>query len=271
MQNLKKVTLISTLSFLTYIFSSVAHAEQRDAYDIMKKVDERYTGDTNLSNATLSIIDAKNRERTRQLKMFGFERKEVEKSLIFFESPSDVKGTSYMAYDWEDEKKEDDTWLYLPALQKIKRVAASEESGKFMGSDFSYADINGLDFEDYDYEILEQSADVDGHDCWVIRSTPKSIDIIRKTGYTGATSWVRKDIYMAVKAVIDVKKARKVKYFAAKDIEEIQGVWTAQTLQMVTTRNNKRENSSVIKFFDIRYNQDIDEGLFDTQAMQRGI
>ena len=252
-------------------FSLHGHAYDEASYEIMKKVDERYTGDSNLSKAVLSIIDKQQRARTRNLKLFGLENNEVEKSLIFFMSPTDVQGTAYMTYDWDDEKKEDDSWLYLPAMQKIKRVASSEESGKFMGSDFSYADINGLDLEDFNYDLLKESELVDGHDCWVIRSTPKDERIVKKTGYTGATSWVRKDIFITVKSIIDVKKARRTKYFAAKDIQKIQGIWTALTLQMVTTRNGKRENSSVLKISDVIYNEAVDEGMFDTQAMQRGL
>lgn len=262
---------LSLLTVLLSLISTPAFSESLSASEIMKRVDDRYTGDTSMSSAVLNIIDRRERQRTRDLKMFNLEKNEVEKSLIFFMSPAEVQDTAYMTFDWEDESKEDDSWLYLPAMQKIKRVASSEESGKFMGSDFSYADINGLDFEDFNYSLVNETEVVDGHECWVIRSTPKDDRIIKKTGYTGATSWIRKDIYFSVKAIIDVKKANRVKYFAAKNIENIQGVWTAQTLQMVTTRNGKRENSSLIELSDIVYNEEVDESLFDTQAMQRGI
>lgn len=242
-----------------------------DATAIMKKVDERYTGETNKSQAQLVLIDKRDRERVRDLKMFSIEKDEVEKSLIFFMSPSDVLGTAYMSFDWQDESKEDDAWLYLPALQQIQRVADSEESGYFMGSDFSYADINGLDFEDFDYELIKESELVDGHDCWIIKSTPKNADIIDKTGYLSAQSWIRKDIFFMVKSIINVKKGKRVKYFAAKDIEEIQGIWTAQTLQMVSTHKGKKEHASVLKIINPVYNEDVDEAMFDTQVMQRGL
>lgn len=272
----KKIVLWRILvSSLVLMIGIDAQAETNinglSATEIMQRVDERYTGDTSLSRAQLVLIDKRGRERIRDLKMLSIDKSDVEKSLIFFMAPDDVQGTSYMSFEWEDDKKEDDSWLYLPAMQKIQRVAGSEESGYFMGSDFSYADINGLDFEDFSYTLLKESEEVDGHDCWVIESIPKDDSIIKKTGYTRSQSWVRKDIFMSVKAIINVKKGKRVKYFSANDIENIQGVWTAQTLQMVGTHKGKKEHASVFKISDVKYNEDVDESLFDTQVMQRGL
>jgi len=258
------------LAATVFIWGAVsAHAQTAD--EIMKKVDDRYTGDTSTSDATLVLIDKKDRQRVRELSLYSIEKDDVEKSIIFFRSPSDVKNTSYMSFDWKAEAKEDDSWLYLPALQKVRRVAASDESGSFMGSDFAYVDINGTDYEDFDYTLENESEPVDGHDCWVVKSISKNEAVIKETGYTESVSWVRKDNYMVVKAVIQVKKGKRIKYFAAKNIEKIQGVWTAQTLQMVTTRRGKREHSSVFKVHNLKYNQGVDESMFDTQAMQRGL
>lgn len=251
--------------------SEETNAGNLNATEIMRKSDDRYTGDTRTSDARLVLIDKKGRQRVRELKMYGIENSEVEKSIIYFRSPSDVKGTAYMAYDWEQNNKEDDSWLYLPALQKVKRVAASDESGSFMGSDFSYADINGVDHEDFHYEINKMSELVEGHDCWVINSTPKNKKVIDETGYLSSQAWVRKDNFMQVKAIINVKKGKRVKYFSATDIVNIQGVWTAKTLQMVSTKRGKKEHASVMKVSNVQYNKNVDESMFDTQAMQRGL
>jgi hypothetical protein len=263
------------LTFLSTVFAGLVIASNmtiaQTASEIMKLSDDRYTGDSQISESVLTMVDDKGNQRVRNLKGFNLEKEDVDKSLIFFLSPSDVEGTAYLTYEWEDENREDDSWLYLPAMEKIRRVASSNESGSFMGSDFSYADINGLDYEDFNYELVKESEEVEGHDCWVIKSLPKDETIVKKTGYTSSQSWVRKDNYMVVKSIIEVKKGKRTKYFAAKDIEQIQGVWTAQTLQMVTTRHGKKEHASVIKFSNIVYNEAVDESMLDTQAMQRGL
>ncbi len=249
---------------------SSAQADGLSADDIMKKVDTRYTGDTQKSQATLTLVDKKGRERVRHLTLLGMETPEVEKSIIYFLSPADVKGTAYMSFDWADETKEDDAWLYLPALEQVNRVAASDESGSFMGSDFSYADINGADFEDFNYTLLSESESVEGQDCWKILSTPKNGAIIEKTGYTPSENWIQKDRFVMVRGKITLKNGKRIKYFSTADWELIDDIWTAKRLQMITTRNGKQEHASVFEINNITYNEAVDETLFTTQAIQRG-
>jgi hypothetical protein len=93
------------------------------AYEIMKKVDQRYTGETIEQTSTLILIDKKNRKRERKLKGFTKEVSDGTKSISFFLSPSDVKNTSYLSYNWDDPSKDNDSWLYLPSLQKTNRIS----------------------------------------------------------------------------------------------------------------------------------------------------
>lgn len=245
--------------------------EAEDASSIMRKVDQRYTGDSQIADSTLVLIDKRGRSRTRALKLFSLDSGNVERSIIFFLEPSDVRGTSYMSFDWEEQGKQDESWLYLPALKQVRRVASSDDSESFMGSDFTYADINGLEYDEFNYEMIRISDTVDGHDCWVIGLKPKTRDISDRTGIVDAEYWVRKDLYLTVQAKINSTERSRVKYFSAGDIENIDGVWTAKTLQMITTRNGKKEHASVIKTDNVRFNESIDESIFSTQAMQRGI
>lgn len=275
--NNKKAQTRSLVKYLSIglvvagLISSPVFAAELTAAQIMQKVDDRDTGETLVSESALILIDKKKRQRIRQLKLFSKEYDQVDKSVSFFMSPADVKDTAYMSFDWDDDAKEDDSWLYLPALQKTNRIAASDKSGAFMGSDFSYADIDGVDVEDFTYRLVKESEEVNGHDCWVIESIPKSKAIIKETGYLKSTSWIRKDIYMQVKAIINVKKGKRVKYFQAKDIEQIQGIWTAKTLQMVTTKRNKLEHSSVLKINSVDYQTKVDDKMFENTRLQRGL
>lgn len=275
MITMRKLAHIFSITAVTILVVASPHAVSEGsaltAAEVMKKVDDRYTGDTSYSEAVLTLIDKKERQRVRNLTLFGQDKPDVEKAVIFFLTPADVKGTAYMSFDWEDESKEDDSWLYLPALQKIKRIASTDESGSFMGSDFSYTDINGTDYSDFTYTMEKETEVVDGHECWVIISEPKNESVIDKTGYTRSKSWVRKDIFITIKGIIDVKRGKRVKYFSVKDIEEIDGIWTAKTLQMITTRNNKKEHASVLTITNVQYNKGVDEEIFTTQAMQRGL
>jgi hypothetical protein len=269
MKAMKITPLLSLITASLFCMSSLAANLTAD--QIMHKVDDRDTGETIVSESALILIDKKKRQRVRQLKLFSKEYEGVDKSVSFFMAPADVKDTAYMSYDWDDDAKEDDSWLYLPALQKINRIAASDKSGAFMGSDFSYADIDGVEVEDFNYRLVKESEEVNGYDCWVIESTPKSKEVIKETGYISTKSWIRKDIFMQVKAIINVKKGKRVKYFQAKDIEQIQGIWTAKTLQMVTTKKKKLEHSSVLKINAVDYQTQVDDKMFENNTLQRGL
>ena len=95
--------------------------------------------------------------------------------------------------------------------------------------------------------------------------------MISKTGYLKSIQWVRKDIYFVVKNRILVKKGKKVKLFAAKDIQEIDGVWTAKTLQMITTKNKKLVHKSIFQLKNVKYNTNVEDYIFETEVMQRGL
>ena len=271
-----KISLMTALIVIGFGKAAASYAQSSNpealtAAQIMKKESDRYTGDSQSSKSTLTLIDKKGRERVRNLKLFSIENSEVEKAVIYFMTPADVKGTAYMSFDWTDEAKEDEAWLYLPALEQVNRVAASDESGSFMGSDFSYFDVNGTDYEDFHYTLVKDSDPVNGKDCWVIESTPKDKSIIKKTGYLKSKSWVQKDTFMVVRGEIQLKKGKKTKYFSANTIEQIDGIWTVTEMQMITTRKGKKEHASVLKFSDVQYNTKVDESQFTTQAIQRGV
>jgi len=257
------------LGCLVALGADVAVSE--NASEIMRYVDDRYTGDTQTMESTLMLIDKRDRKRIRSLKLYGIENEAVEKSILFFMSPSDVKGTSYLSFDWKDSKKPDDSWLFLPALQKTTRVATTDRSGAFMGSDFTYTDISGLDYDEFEYAPDVTTESVDDVDCWVISGKPKDASIVEKTGYTSIKVWVRKDNYVVVKAKYEVNKGNKVKYYKASDLSEIDGIWTSRTMQMITTRSGKKIHTSILKLNKVNYNVRVEESMLGVGGMQRGI
>ncbi|MEX1056253.1 MAG: outer membrane lipoprotein-sorting protein [Natronospirillum sp.] len=265
------LTATGALALLVTLSMAVQADDSLTAREIMTKVDTRYTGDSSRADAQLILIDRRERERVRDLQMFSLEEDGVTKAITFFMSPADVAGTAYLNHDYDHQA--DDSWLYLPALKQVRRVAAGDRSGSFMGSDFTFSDINGTTIDWYDYEILDSNAAVDGAPAWLIEAVPKpefAEQVADETGYDRSHQWIRKDNFVAVQSQIWVTRGNRVKYFSARDLEEIDGIWTAKQLQMVTTRNGESEHSSVLRINNIRYNEDTDPTLFTTQAMQRG-
>ncbi len=241
---------------------------------VVRKMDTREDGDT-LTRDTLMVLINKNKQkRIRNIKNIRKDYGEDTKALIFFLSPADVRNTAYMSYDWDTSAKEDDSWLYLPALQKVKRIASSDKSSSFMGSDFSYSDINGIEVEDWDYTFAKQSVMVDGADTWVVQGFPKKDakeKVLEETGYLKSLLWIRKDNHLLVKAKYWVKEGKKIKYFKAGDIKLIDGIWTPCKMTMVTTAKGKVEHTSVLKFSNIKYNQSINDTYFTTRTMESGL
>ena len=266
--------VIATIASSLFGALATADGEVLTARRVMEKVDGRNDGDTAVSDMTMILIDKTDSRRRRQLKTYRKDEGKDTKSVIFFLSPADVRNTAYLSHDWDQADKQDDSWLYLPALRKVKRIAGTDESSAFMGSDFSYADINGLEIADWDYTFIKNEESLGGQAVWIIQGIPaaaKRQAVVKETGYLKVRMWVRKDNFMIVKGKYWVKKGKKIKYFRAGEIRQEGGIWTAFEMQMGTTRKGKKEHASVIKTREIVYNTDISDGMFSTQRMERGL
>jgi hypothetical protein len=252
---------------------SVLAQQTLSAAQIMALVDARYAGDSITVKSRLTLIDKNKRERHRLLQRFTRKFDGNEKSLSFVLSPADLYGTGYLNLSHDNADLEDDSWLYLPALKQIKRIAATEKSAPFLGSDFSFTDINGTDVNWYNYTMLDESVEVDGVDTWHILSEPKpglAQKVIEETGYTRSHLWVRKDNYIQVKAKIWLKNPHEIKYFSASELENIDGIWTAKRVQMVSTRNGKFQHASVFLINEISYNQPVSAQMFIPATLTKG-
>lgn len=245
------------------------------AQEIMQKAEDRNDGETAIADTVMILVDRKNNQRVRQMKRFDKDFGGDSRSIIFFKSPADVRNTSFLSFDWNDDAKEDDSWLYLPALKKVKRIASKDKSGAFMGSDFTYADIAGLNIDDWEYQFDKNPVQlVESKEVWVIIGKPakkKLAKVIKETGYLKAKVWVRKDNFMVVKGKFWEKKGKKIKYLTVNEIRKVEGIWTSFEVRMITTRRGKMEHGTIIKTNLIKYNIPLESNMFTTQRMERGI
>lgn len=245
------------------------------ARSIMEQSDAIEDGETSVTNMSMILINSDGKKRIRQTISLRKDYGEDSRSIIFFITPADVRNTSYLVYDWDDPEKDDDSWLYLPVVRKPKRIAASDRSGSFMGSDFTYTDINGIELEDWTYSFAKQKTQKLGeHECWVIIAKPnakRKKEVVDETGYLQTQLWVRKDNYMVIKGKYWVKRGKKLKYFFVDKLEQIQGIWTALTMRMITTKSGKKEHSSILKINQIKYNTPLSDQEFTTTRIQEGL
>ena len=238
MQMKYKAVLGSCVLFLIF-FPGVVLADDAKAREIMQKVEDRDDGDKRRSSMQMILIDKRGKERVRSTVSYSRDQGKDTQSIIFFESPADVEGTGFLTYDYDDETKDDDQWLYLPALKKTKRIAASDKSGSFMGSDFNYSDMTSRALNEYDF-TLSKEMEVNGDKVWAIEAVPRSQKTIDETGYKKSLILVRQDNYVVIRAISWEKDGGRMKYLDVKELKKIDGIWTPLEMHMTTKQGKQR-------------------------------
>ena len=240
-----------------------------DGRDIMEAVNARDDGDNAVMDMEMRLIDRRGKERVRKMRRWSQDRGVDTYSLLFFLSPTDVRNTGFLTYDYDAPGRDDDQWLYLPALKKSKRIANDDKSGRFMGSDFNYSDMTDPDLDDYTFTVMKETK-VHGHPAWQIKAVPKSPEVIEETGYKQAVLFVRKDIPMVVRAVRWMEKRGRLRYLDIKRLEQIDGVWTPLETTMTTKQGKKVEHKTIIRYDNVRYDQPLDEQMFTVRRLEKG-
>lgn len=263
------IFIFSTIFSGTIIFPEKAYA--LSGREIMEKVNERDDGDRSISEMEMILIDKKGKKRVRKIKTYGREKGKDSQSLMFFLSPADVKNTGFLTFDYDESRKDDDQWLYLPALRKTKRIASGDKSGSFMGSDLNYSDMTSPDLDLYDYTLMKET-EVKGTKVWQIKTVPKTKAEAEKSGYSKSVVFIRQDNFMMIRAVRWVYKKKRNKYFDARKIEKIDGIWVSTELHVTTKSGKKTLHKTILKQNNIRFNQDeVNEDLFTIRRLEKGL
>ena len=255
--------LILTIFLVVVVFAN-------EARDIMVKVDDRDDGSSQINDMIMVLIDKNKKQRVRELKSYTKDKGEDTQKILFFLSPADVKNTAFLTYDYDDSKKDDDQWLYLPALKKTKRIPTSDKSSSFMGSDFTYSDMTRRNLEDYDYKLLKTSK-VRGNRVWIIEATPRTTEVIDETGYKKSILFVRQDNFVVVRAIHFLEKGKKKKYLDIKKLKKINGIWVTEEMTMTLKLAKTTLHKTIIKNSNIEINTPIEDRMFTVRRLEKGI
>lgn len=186
------------------------------------------------SEMTMMLINSNNQMRERNMKMITLESDAGNKSLMTFLSPPDVQGTKFLNY--ENIQKDDDQWLYLPALKRVKRIASNNKSGSFMGSEFSYEDLSSFSVAKYVFAGDAQVATLDGAEVYVGERKP----IDTNSGYTKQISWVDTKTFLIKKVEYYDRKNELLKTAIFEDYKQIAGIWRVGKMTMFNHQNEKK-------------------------------
>ncbi len=191
MKNIKRVQVIL---LITCLFS--VNAFSQTAREISDKASNAIDFNSLEMASTLKIIDGKGRERVRQFVTASKKFNGVNKTILKFTAPADVKGTAILIYD--NKTTDDDMWIYMPALRKLRRIVSSEKGSSLMGSEFTNADMARPNMDDFEYKILKEET-YEGKQCWVIENRCKNEDIENENGFLRQVSWIEKETYLCHK------------------------------------------------------------------------
>lgn len=271
---MKKTTALIA-AFVFALTAQSVTAQDLTARQIMENVDARDDGDNRIAEMQMLMIDKNGDTRVRKIKTFDKDKineqgEEDRRRIMFFLAPADVKDTGFLTYDYDAYEKDDDQWLFLPALKKTKRIASTDKSGSFMGSDFNYSDMTRRNLDAWMFKILKE-ADVRGAKTWVIEALPKTREEASETGYKKSVLFVRQDNFVAVRAVHWTDTGNKLKYLDVSGLELIDDVWTITAMSMTTKKNKVTEHKTELTFANIQYNQDLAESLFTLRRLEKGL
>ena len=218
--------------------------------------------------STLTIIDNRGRERVRKIATVSklYDNEETEKRLIRFLSPADIKGTGLLTYDYEN--KDDDMWLFMPALRKTRRIVSTEKAKNFMGSEFTYADMTPPILDNFTYDILGEE-DVVGTSCWKIEMIPVDDDVADENGFSKRISFIAKQDYMIRKAIyydLDGELHKELVVENVKEIDTKNHKYRPMCMVMVNKQNGRK---SVLDVDEIQFSPDVKDEFFTTRYLER--
>ncbi|MGM0578453.1 MAG: outer membrane lipoprotein-sorting protein [Myxococcota bacterium] len=246
--------------------------DETDPRTIMDAVDDRPTGDRSLGRMKMVIIDANGSKRVRLVRTRSMEFDESTRQLLLFESPADVRNTGLLTIDWDEGDKSDDQWLYLPSLRKSTRISSGEKSGSFMGSDLTFHDMTRRATDQYDYEMLKQSARVKGEPAWLIGVRPRTDRAKEESGYVKSKVWISKSKLVPLQAKHWVREGRKLKYMKFQKYRKVDGILVAHEISARTVQGDEVLSTTILTLSDLSFdNEEVSEADFTQRRLEQGL
>lgn len=263
---MKKLSLL-IFSAAALLLAAPAYSNEPTGLEIMQLVDARNDGDDLIQNMKQRLIDRRGNVRERVMISLRKDYGVDSKSITYFLAPSNIRDTALLTWDYDGVEKDDDQWLYLPALKKVRRISASDRGDYFMGTDFTFEDIKQTpELEDYHWTLIG-SDKLGNFDVWVVEGEPKTDDLKKNLGYSNTRYYIRKDINLYIRVDFWDRKGQELKQLISDEIKEIDGIWTAMSGTMTNKQTGHRTELS---FSEHRYNTGISDRMFSERMLKRG-
>ena len=251
------------------------------AMDIVRKANyvAYYQGADGRAKVRMTITDSQNRSRTREFTILRWDRPDPRASLVddpdkrkefdptfceeqkfyvYFERPSDVNKMGFLVYKHLD--KDDDRWLYLPALDLVKRIAATDKRTSFVGSDFLYEDVSGRNISLDNHELVQTTATF-----YVIKSTPKDPKSLDLREFSYYQTWIHRKTFLVVQTRYFDPQGKLYRQYSALNVEETDGYSTVVKSRMLDLRN---KSNTLLEYPSVRYNIGLPESIFTERYLK---
>ena len=256
--------VLAASGFLLY--SQLAWSAPGDATDLMERSAAvgRFSSSTAQAQFVLENQGGTKRERRAMLATKLQDDGRDAMRLVRFDAPADIKGTSTLLI--EHAAKEDDMWVYLPAMKKVRRLAASNKRDSFAGTDFSYGDVIGHKVSEWRHTLLGEKLR-DGVAHWVIESTPLSEAVKNDTGYSKRTTWLRKDTLATTLVESQDTGGQPFKRFVFSDLQPMNPAGTQWQPMKAVGSNLQSGHSTTITFSEFKVGAKLADDLFSAGAL----
>lgn len=247
---------------LALLASAAVAAPAERGLEIARDAENRYDDYTDQrAEATLTIRTADGDEAKRRMRARTLNTASGSRSLTVVDHPADVAGTALLTHSYDT--RPDEQWLLLPALNRIKRIAAGNRSGAFMGSEFTYEDFTAQPVDKYDFRLLREE-ELDGIPCYVLERTPKNDT---ESTYVRHVAWLDKTHLRTMQVHYYNRAGQHQKTLRATDFERYaNGQWRAGKLTMT---NHLGGGVSVLAWSEIEFGNGLTKRDFTVDALKR--
>jgi outer membrane lipoprotein-sorting protein len=258
---MKTLILFMSITLVLILGTGADLTAQMTGKQIMESVYNNPGGDDSQGELTMKLTNKHGEQRVRMLKQYLKDDGSTEKKIMYFISPADVRGTSFMSWSYSN-GDDDDQWIYLPALKRTKRISSDGKSDYFMGSDFTYDDL-GDRHPDQDKHNLLRDEILQGKECYVVESIP----VDKEYMYSKTITWVMKDSFLGLKREFYDDDGSLLKILSINNYDKIEGFWTILETEM---KNVQKDHSTMIEFKNVKINQGIADSKFSERSMTIG-
>lgn len=237
--------------------------------EVARRINARSEGQETSRRLVMELIAKDGFSRTRETRFLRRTEEDVRKLVIFYESPKTLEGTAFLTHDHAEPGRDDDLWLYLPALRKVRRIASSDRGRAFLSTDLSYEDVKletRVSLADYTYRTLGRETE-EGEPRLVLEATPVDEDTAYELGYGRVELRVDPAIWLVRRAEYEDPAGRRLKTAWIRDVRQVDGIWTAHEIEVHDHQSGHR---TVFHFEDVAYETGIPESAFTPRGLSRG-